>query len=143
MFTPASKNLTLPCLCVPRSLDPLAQSCADRRHDSRRRMCPSRVRTVRPAAPRPLRGGAAPSLPHGLPGGHGVWASVLDPYLTSRDPGVSDLQFTPHASTHHAQLLRHSAPCASAHLGMEPICDHSGVPTISKYISVNTSTTPH
>ncbi len=49
---------------------------------------------------------------------------------------TSNPQFTPHAPTHHAQLLRHFTPCTSTHLGLEPICDHGGAHTLS----VNTTT---
>ncbi len=38
---------------------------------------------------------------------------------------------TPRAPAHHTQLLQHSTPCTSAHLGLEPIHDHGGAHTLS------------
>ncbi len=53
----------------------------------------------------------------------------------------SDPQFTVLTSAYHAPLSRHFAPCASAGLGLEPICDHGDTPYVtSEYISVNTTT---
>ncbi len=52
---------------------------------------------------------------------------------------VCNPQFTPRAPAHHAQLLRHSAPCTSARLGLEPIRDHGGAYTLS----VNTTMDMH
>ncbi len=45
--------------------------------------------------------------------------------------GGSNPSATQRAPAHHAQLLRHSAPCGSACLGLEPIRDHGGTYVLS------------
>ncbi len=44
--------------------------------------------------------------------------------------GVGAALSDPSATAHHAQLLPHSAPCASTCLGFEPICNHGGTHTL-------------
>ncbi len=45
---------------------------------------------------------------------------------------------TPRPPAHHAQLLRHSAPCTSTCLGQDPIHDRGGAHTLQyEYICAN------
>ncbi len=59
---------------------------------------------------------------------NGRWAFVAHP------EGSGDPSATPRAPAHHAQLLQHSASCASAYLGLEPIRMVAHM-----YFSVNTT----
>ena len=52
--------------------------------------------------------------------------SFLGLAVTVLAPSIAYPSATPRAPAHHAQLLRHSIPCASAHLGLEAIHDHGG-----------------
>ncbi len=61
---------------------------------------------------------------------------LTEPTLLRTVVDLRHPQFTPRAPAHHAQLLRHSTPCASARLGLEPIHDYGGVHPLS----VNTTT---